>query len=73
MVPPEPEKDRMRGFFDRPLAEITVQWWGLKVASLSVALLAGVMIGGPVITAVERLSLDLEVIVHSAALPVARR
>lgn len=52
---------------------MTVQWVGLKIASLGIALLTGMMIGVPVVTAVERLSLDLEVIVHSAALPVARR
>ena len=52
---------------------VTVQWVGLKVVGLGLALLTGGLIGMPVVTAVERLSLDLEVIVQSAALPVARR
>ena len=51
---------------------VTVHWVGLKAAGLGLALLTGAMIGVPVVTAVERLSLDLEVIVQSAALPVER-
>lgn len=52
---------------------VTVQWVGLKVVGLGLALLTGGLIGMPVVTAVERLSLDLETIIQSAALPVERR
>ena len=52
---------------------VTVQWVGLKVVGLGLALLTGGVIGMPVVTAVERLSLDLETIIQSATLPVERR
>ena len=52
---------------------VTVQWVGLKVVGLGLALLTGGLIGMPVLTAVERLSLDLETIIQSASLPVERR
>lgn len=52
---------------------VTVQWVGLKVVGLGLALLTGGVIGMPVVTAVERLSLDLETIIQSASLPVERR
>lgn len=52
---------------------VTVQWVGLKVVGLGLALLTGGLIGMPVVTAVERLSLDLETIIQSASLPVERR
>jgi hypothetical protein len=52
---------------------VTVQWVGLKVVGLGLALLTGGLIGMPVVTAVERLSLDLETIIQSATLPVERR
>ena len=52
---------------------VTVQWVGLKVVGLGLALLTGGLIGMPVVTAVERLSLDLETIIRSASLPVERR
>lgn len=52
---------------------VTVQWVGLKVVGFGLALLTGGLIGMPVLTAVERLSLDLETIIQSATLPVERR
>lgn len=52
---------------------VTVQWVGLKVVGLGLALLTGGVIGMPVVTTVERLSLDLETIIRSASLPVERR
>ncbi len=73
IVQPRTGKHQPGEALDRFAAVVTAQWVGLKVAGLGLALVTVALIGVPVVTAVERLSLDLEAILHTAALPDARR
>ena len=51
----------------RPDAVVTAQWVGLKVAGFALVILTGAVIGGPVVTHLKRLSLDLARIGQPAA------